>query len=141
MAAQFVMNTDEGDLFPDPASGQYWLCMEQWNVSGQVTKRELRLVTAKTDDTFTANRAADSVPIAYDSLAQTTTAMSFDPVDGPVTIRMTTPKAYFKNIIDELVRIESAKLNLTGGSLTGQLKEAKATNTASATTVDLGALA
>lgn len=107
------MNTNEGNLFPDPTTDNYFVCMEQWDTQGRVTKRELRKVTAKTGDTFTATRAADLVPISYATLTQAATALSFDPLDGEVTIRITTPAAYFANIIAEMVRLESAKLNIS----------------------------
>lgn len=113
IATQYILNTGEGDLFPDPTTDNYFVCMEQWDTQGRVTKRELRKVTAKTGDTFTATRAADLVPISYATLTQAATALSFDPADGEVTIRITTPAAYFANIIAEMVRLESAKLDKT----------------------------
>lgn len=109
VATQYILNTNEGNLFPDPTTDNYFVCMEQWDTQGRVTKRELRKVTAKTGDTFTATRAADLVPISYATLTQAATALSFDPLDGEVTIRITTPAAFFANMTAEIERLETDK--------------------------------
>lgn len=129
-ATTVVLQTGQGGLFP--STFPFLAVIEKYDGQSRVTQREMVKVTNRSGDTLTVVRSAGSVPAAYNSTTQGTTAFAFDSGDALTHI---VSAEQIKDIQDEIV----AKLSKSGGVMTGQMEQAKGTNIASAATVDLGA--
>lgn len=131
-ATSLICATGEGARFP--STYPFLLTLEKWDSQGRVTKREIVKVTNRSTDAFTIVRSAGYCPADYSATTQTNTAFSFDTGD---TIKLKATAEDLDDINAELVRLEAEKLALSGGAMTGLLKEAQGANIASATTTDL----
>lgn len=130
-ATSLVCATGEGGRFP--STFPFLMTIEKI-VAGVVTKRDIVKVTNRAGDAFTIVRSAGYCLASDSATTQTNTAQSFDSGDV-ISHRLT------GEIIDDLnaeaVRLESAKLDKSGGTITGLIQGAKSANIASATTTNL----
>lgn len=102
-----------------------------------VLKREILSVTNRVGDTFTATRSAGTCLPNDASNTPGTTAYAFSSGD---TVTLTVTAETVKDIQDEVTRLETAKFNKAGDTLTGLLQGARSTAIASATTTNLATL-
>ena len=133
-ATSLILSTGQGDLFPTTFPFKVKLEQFDSNVPPRVVKREIVKCTNRVGDTLTIVRSHEACPSAYNSTTQTTTAYAFNALD---TVNVIATADMIDDIQDEVTRLETDKLNLAGGTLTGVLKEAIGANIASATTTDL----
>lgn len=122
------MATGTRGLFP--STFPFFLTVEKFNASLQVTKREIVKVTAGATEALTITRSAGYCPADYTATTLTNTAFSFDAGDS---VKLKLVGEIIDDMNTELARLETAKLNLTGGALTGRLDNAQSADIASAT--------
>lgn len=90
--------------------------MEKYNASGVCTAREIAKVTARATDTLTAVRLAEACPASDAATTQSTTAQSFAIDDWVYCVFSDDAMV---DIQDEVTRLNTAKLNASGGLRTG----------------------
>lgn len=129
-ATSAILSTNEGGLFP--STFPFMVKIEQFT-GANVTKREIVKCTARVGDTLTIVRSAGTCPASYTATTQTTTAFSFDPADGTVTLTQVITNEQILDIQAYLL----TTLQTTGGTMTGLLQGAQGADIASATTTDL----
>ncbi len=112
-----------------PTTFPFYLTLEQYNASLQIVKREIVKVTAGATEALTIVRSAGYCPADYTAQTLTNTAFSFLAGDS---IRQKLVAEIIDDLNAELARLETEKLNLTGGALTGRLNEAQSSDIASA---------
>lgn len=93
-----------------PSTFPFFLTLEQFNASLQVTKREIVKVTAGATETLTITRSAGYCPVDYQAQTYTNTAQSFLAGDS---VKLKLVAEIIDDLNAELVRLEAAKLNLT----------------------------
>ncbi len=132
------MATGTRDLFP--STFPFFLTLEQYNASLQVTKREIVKVTAGATEALTIVRSAGYCPDDYAATTLTNTAFSFDAGDS---VKLKLVGEIIDDINAELARLLAteipAKVSKAGDNMTGLFKEAQGADIASATTTDLSA--
>lgn len=133
-ATTIIVATWAGDLFP--STFPFELTLEQFTWTN-VTKREIVKCTARSWDTLTVTRSAGYCPASYTALTQTNTAFSFLSGDT-VSLRVTAN--IIEDINTEVARLETDKLNKSGGTMTWPILQAISSNIASATTTDLSTM-
>ena len=133
-ATSMIVATGAGALFP--STYPFLMTLEQFT-GDNVTKREIVKCTSRTGDTFTIVRSAWYCPADYTALTQTNTAFAFSTGD---TVSLRIVSEIVDDINAELARLETDKLNLTGGSMTGAILQAQSSDIASATTTDLSTM-
>lgn len=108
-----VLESWQGDLFPDEFP--FLLKIEKYDPTSTleikpVTKREIVKVTNKASDTFTIVRSAWYCPESDTATEQTNTAFDFSIDDYVFLVNAAED---YKDIKDEIVRIESDKLDIS----------------------------
>lgn len=131
-ATTIILATGDRGLFP--STFPFLVECEKFDTNLNVTRREIMKVTGGATEALNVTRSAGYCPVDYTATTLTNTAQPFDTGD---TIKLKLAAEIIDDINAELVRLESAKLNLSGGAMTGLLKEAQGANIASATTTDL----
>lgn len=134
-ATSVVLETWYGDLFGSEFP-QMWK-IEQFDELWRVIKREFVKVTARTGDNLTIVRSAGYWPAGYSATTQTNTPFWFSAWD---TISLVISAEVIDDMQDEIDRLETSKIDKTGGTFTGLVQWAKSTNIASATTTNLATL-
>lgn len=94
------------DLFPN--TFPFKLKLEQFDISWNVTKREIVLCTNKISDNLIVTRWNEACPSDYTATTQTTTQFSFDTWDS-VSLAITSET--ITDIQNEVTRLENDKLN------------------------------
>lgn len=133
-ATSLILSTGQGDLFPTTFPFKVKLEQFDTNVPPRVIKREIVKCTNRVGDTLTIVRSHEACPSAYNSTTQTTTAYAFLALD---TVNVIETADSIDDVQDEVTRLETAKLDLAGGTMTGVLKEAIGADIVSATTTNL----
>lgn len=122
--AVLVLKTGEGDKFPSPTNGDFFLVTLFQRVGVTELNHEVVKCTSRTGDTLTVIRAQEG-----------TAAKAFNSGDL-VELRLTAGTLVNKADASDL----STKLDKTGGSLSGALNLAATIDIASATTTAIGAV-
>lgn len=133
-AGTLILQSGQGALFP---SAPFRVKLEKYDTAAngyRVLKREICLVTAISSDTLTITRSYEDCPSSYSATEQTSTAFSFDSGD---TVSLVLTAGHILDVQDEVARLESAKLDKSGGSMSGALQLKKSADVASAATVEL----
>jgi hypothetical protein len=107
-AGSLTVQPGQGAEFP--SSYPYLLTLENYDLSGVVTKREIVKVSNRSGDTFTIVRSVGTCPPSDVSSTQGTTAFAFGNND---TVRLNMTSEVVKDIQDEVARLETAKANQT----------------------------
>ena len=84
----------------------------QKDTDGNITKQEMVKVTNRSGDTFTVVRWAEAIPPTYTSNTPWTTTFDFDTTDGDIYFNLVYSFAVQNDINTELVRLETAKLDI-----------------------------
>ena len=122
--AVLVLKAGEGDKFPSPTNGDFFLVTLFQKVGTTELNHEIVKCTSRAGDNLTVVRAQEG-----------TTAKSFNSGDL-VELRVTAGTLGSKADADSL----STKLDKAGGSLTGALNFSATVDVASAATTDIGAV-
>lgn len=127
-----VLRTGQGSLFP--STFPFKIKHEQYDANGVVLKRSISHCTGRTGDSFTIVRNAEACPADDTATTQTTTPQEFA-VDDWVFLVVTADT--IDDIQAEAARLETAKLDKAGGTMTGVLGEANGADIAAGSTVNL----
>jgi hypothetical protein len=100
-------------LFPTTFPFEVKVKQFDTNTPPRVVKQEITKCTNRVGDTLTVVRSYEACPSAYNSLTQTTTAFAFNALD---TVELVATAGMFDDIQDEVTRLETDKLNVTGGN-------------------------
>ena len=111
-ATSLILSTGQGDLFPTTFPFKVKLEQFDSNVPPRVVKREIVKCTNRVGDTLTIVRSHEACPSAYNSTTQTTTAYAFNALD---TVNVIATADMIDDIQDEVTRLETDKVNVTGG--------------------------
>ncbi len=111
-ATSLILSTGQGDLFPTTFPFKVKLEQFDSNVPPRVIKREIVSCTNRVGDTLTIVRSHEACPSAYNSTTQTTTAYAFNALD---TVNVIATADMIDDIQDEVTRLETDKVNVTGG--------------------------
>ena len=101
-ATTMIIQIDYESIFPEPTvDRKYLLTLERLDDDGNVSKREIVKVTAKSVNTFTIERSAWFCLASYDATAYTNTPFAFFPWD---IVSLYVVSEDLQDMKDELVR-------------------------------------
>lgn len=127
-----VVKTWQGWLFP--STYPFILKHEQYDANGVVLKRSFSKCTARTGDSFTIVRNFENCPADDTAVTQTATPQEFAVDDW---VFLVVSNETILDIQNEVSRLETAKVNKAGDTMTGVLGEAQGADIAAASTVNL----
>ena len=131
-ATSFILGAWQWGLFPSVFP--FKIKCHSYDAIGAVTKREIAKCTNRSGDILTVVRQIENCPASDTAIIQTQTPQEFSIGDWIYCVFSADVN---DDIQQEVSRLETDKLNLSGGMMTGILLQKNGANITSATTTDL----